>query len=159
MTAADLSAVYRNALSGKGLDSLRRDVQMPDRAGIREVAEQFEALFMQTMLKSMRDATPQSDLFGSGAMRQYRGLFDQQLALDVAHGPGLGLADQVERQLLQHAGLMNEAPPLDRSLSRYQQNSIAAIRPRPGRLRRPLSKASGLTPNAPGGHWASHPAH
>ncbi|HET8764730.1 MAG TPA: flagellar assembly peptidoglycan hydrolase FlgJ, partial [Rhodanobacter sp.] len=65
-------------------------------------ARQFEALFTQMMLKSMRAA---SDSFGSGlgdsdAGKAYRDLFDQQLAVSLAqNGKGLGIAQMLVRQL------------------------------------------------------------
>ncbi|MEJ2059018.1 MAG: flagellar assembly peptidoglycan hydrolase FlgJ [Gammaproteobacteria bacterium] len=64
-----------------------------------EAARQFEALFIQMMLKSMRDTVPQGGLFGSQQQRLYRGLYDQQLALNMAQGGGLGLRAMILRAL------------------------------------------------------------
>ena len=61
-----------------------------------EAARQFEALFVQMMLKSMRDA---GDVFGDGSDTTYRDMFDQQIALEMTKGKGLGLADVLTRQL------------------------------------------------------------
>ena len=62
----------------------------------REAARQFEALFVQMMLKSMREA---SDVFGTGEDTSYRDMFDQQIALEMTKGKGLGLAEVLGRQL------------------------------------------------------------
>jgi flagellar protein FlgJ len=62
----------------------------------REAARQFEALFVQMMLQSMRQA---SDVFGTGEDTSYRDMFDQQIALEMTRGKGLGIADVLVRQL------------------------------------------------------------
>ncbi len=79
---------------------LRRAAGQNDPGALREVAEQFEALFLQTMLKSMRDASIEDPLFGdSDQMETYQGMMDQQLAVEMASGKGVGLADMLVRQL------------------------------------------------------------
>lgn len=65
---------------------------------LRAVAGQFEALFTQMMLKSMREASAGDPLLG-GHGEQYRELFDREIALKLAAGKGLGLADALVRQL------------------------------------------------------------
>jgi len=62
----------------------------------REAARQFEAIFVQMMLQSMRQA---GDTFGTGEDTTYRDMFDQQIALEMTRGKGLGLADMLVRQL------------------------------------------------------------
>lgn len=57
-------------------------------------AEQFEAMFLQQMLKSMREATPPPELFDSSASQQLQGMHDDQLAAHLA-SRGVGLADQL----------------------------------------------------------------
>lgn len=65
----------------------------------RAVAKQFEALFIQMMLKSMRDASMGDELFGSDQVNTYRDMFDQQLSLSLANGGGIGLASTMLQQL------------------------------------------------------------
>jgi flagellar protein FlgJ len=89
------------------------------------VAKQFESLFVQTMLKSMRAATPGDSLFGGDGVKQYRSLLDQQLAINVSQGPGIGLAAMLERQLLAQSGLSKDTPPAPAT------HSLAAYRRRP----------------------------
>lgn len=82
--AADLRAKFRN------------DPQ----AGLKAAAQQFEAMFLQMVLKSMRDATPQDGLLNSDQSRFYTSMLDQQLAQDMAgKGRGLGFARLIEQQL------------------------------------------------------------
>lgn len=83
----------------QGLAKLRAGARQQTASARRETAEQFEALFLQTMLKSMRQATPGDPLMGSDQANLYRDMLDQQLALDISKRGGIGLADVIERQL------------------------------------------------------------
>ena len=70
--------------------------------GIRpadEVSRQFEALFVNMLLKSMRKATQRSELFNSEAARSFESMFDQEIANKVSYADGIGLADTIKRQL------------------------------------------------------------
>jgi len=91
------------AADTRSLDALRAQAKSdPDKA-LKAAATQFEALFMQMLLKSMRDATPQYDPANSDAGRMYTGLLDQQLSQSLTSqatpGKGLGLADLMMKQL------------------------------------------------------------
>lgn len=97
-TAGGLQAL---AADGRALDGLRRDAQRDPQGAVRQAAQQFEALFMQMVLKSMREATPKSGLFDSPAEDMYTGMLDQQMATAMA-GSGTGLADVIVRQLTRH---------------------------------------------------------
>ena len=61
-------------------------------AVLREVAGQFEALFMQTMLRNMRAGQLAEPIFGSDQHEMYLDLMDQQLAIEMSRGQGLGFA-------------------------------------------------------------------
>ncbi len=90
-----------NILDFAGLAALRREARANDPAAIKAAAQQFEALFLQQMLKAMRDATPQDGLFDSDQTRMYQSLLDQQLAQVMAtRGNGMGLAAIIEKQML-----------------------------------------------------------
>ncbi len=79
---------------------LRRGAAGDDGSRLREVAAQFEALFLQTMLESMRSASIGDPLLGdSDAHELYEGMLDGQLALEMASGEGIGLAELLVRQL------------------------------------------------------------
>ncbi|MHB1057537.1 MAG: flagellar assembly peptidoglycan hydrolase FlgJ [Rhodanobacter sp.] len=72
------------------------------KSALPAVAKQFEAIFTQMMLKSMRDANASmgSDIAGSEQVDSYRDMFDQQLSLSLANGRnGLGIAKMLVRQL------------------------------------------------------------
>jgi flagellar protein FlgJ len=106
--SADLAT--SSVLDTGRLVALKRQAKAGDPAAAKEVARQFESLFMQMVLKSMRDAVPREGLFDSDASRLYQSLHDQQLSLQLGGGRGLGLAAMIERQLTQ--GIAPATPPL-----------------------------------------------
>lgn len=75
---------------------------------IKEVAKQFEAIFMNMMLKSMREATPQENQFDNDQSRTFIGMLDQQLSSNLA-SKGLGLSDILAKQLSQ-GGMLSGNP-------------------------------------------------
>ncbi|UNK43974.1 flagellar assembly peptidoglycan hydrolase FlgJ [Luteimonas sp. S4-F44] len=85
--------------------------QRPDAGRIDEAARQFEGVFAQMLIKSMRDASFGDALF-PGENQLYRDLYDQKLAKSLTDGPGLGLAKTIARQL----GGTQAAPTLDTRL-------------------------------------------
>ncbi|HWZ64802.1 MAG TPA: flagellar assembly peptidoglycan hydrolase FlgJ [Steroidobacteraceae bacterium] len=94
--AGQSAAVYGDFA---GLDKLKSAARAHDPAAIRQVAQQFEALFARMMIKSMRDAIGKDPIFGSDQAQAYQGMFDNQLSLDLTKGKGLGLADMLVKQL------------------------------------------------------------
>ncbi len=98
--SASLPGTFANklALDSQGLDSLRLQAkQEPDKA-LKLAAKQFETVFMNMMLKSMRDATPQDGLFDSEQTKMFTSMLDQQLAENMG-SRGVGLADIIMKQL------------------------------------------------------------
>jgi len=89
------------ALDARALDALRRDASRDPQAAVRKAAGQFEALFMQQLLESMRKAMPKSGMFDGPGHETYVGMLDQQLSQSLAGRPG-GLAAMIERQLTRH---------------------------------------------------------
>jgi len=80
--------------------ALRAAAGQNDPAALREVASQFEALFVQSMLKNMREASLGDPIFGNSDQHDmYQEMMDQQLAVEMASGKGIGLADMLVRQL------------------------------------------------------------
>jgi len=73
-------------------------VQRPDAARIDKAAREFEGVFAQQLIKSMRDASFGDALF-PGENQLYRDLYDQRLAKSLTDGEGLGLAKVIARQL------------------------------------------------------------
>jgi flagellar protein FlgJ len=87
-----------------GLDALKASAKNNDPAALREAARQFESLFTQMVLKSMRDAKLGSDLGESQESDFYQDMFDQQMSVQMSRGKGLGLADMLVQQLVRSQG-------------------------------------------------------
>lgn len=86
------------ALDVKGTAELQRAARQNSPEALKTAAKQFEALFMNMVMKSMREATPQEGLFDSQQSRMYTSMLDQQLSQTLA-SRGVGLADVLIRQL------------------------------------------------------------
>lgn len=110
------------------LADLRRLARAGEPGAAREVAQQFEALFVQMMIKQMREAMPtEGGLFGGEGMKLYESLHDQQLSLALAKRGGLGLADSIERQLTGAAPSAGEERPLQFPLHRLPARREALV--------------------------------
>src|ERR1700692_4796978 len=78
-----------------GLAALKKDPTSPQ--AISAVAEQVEALFLQMMLKSMRDASMSGEQ-GSNEMGVYQDMFDKQVELTISQHQDLGVGALLKRQ-------------------------------------------------------------
>ena len=90
-----------NAFDPNSLGDLKR-LARTDADGddtLRATAKQFEALFLQMVMKSMREATPASSLMDSDDTKTYQSLLDQQMALNMSQAKGTGLSEVIYRQL------------------------------------------------------------
>lgn len=100
MTAPINPAFYADP---NALASLKSDARDRDPAALKAVAKQFESLFTKMLLKSMREANNSlsdgESLFGGEQSDFYQDMFDNQLAVHLSQGKGLGLADLLVRQL------------------------------------------------------------
>lgn len=122
----------------KGLAALKSEAKAQDPQALRAAARQFESLFARMMLKSMREAnaTFKDPLTDSDGQAFYQGMFDDQLAVEMTKGKGLGLADMLVQQLTR-AGLV---PPTDAAAP-----SSAKPAGLPTNLLNPLSSAKAAT--------------
>ncbi|MDI1239462.1 MAG: flagellar assembly peptidoglycan hydrolase FlgJ [Polaromonas sp.] len=93
----------RLSLDVQGVDVLRRTVRSSPQEGMKQASKQFEVMFMQMVLKSMREATPSEGMFGSQQEKMYTSMLDQQLAQNLS-GRGLGLAEAMFAQLNRTVG-------------------------------------------------------
>jgi len=93
---ADISGSL--AASTQSLVKLRAQARQSPDQSLKTVAQQFESVFLNMMLKSMRDATPQDGIFDSEQTKMFTGMLDQQLSQNMA-SRGIGLADIMVKQL------------------------------------------------------------
>jgi len=102
------------------LGELRGKAQRNDAGAARESAEQFEALFIQMMLKSMREASSamKSDLMHNSAQETFEGMYDKEISLQMAKRNALGFSDVVMKNLSQQ-----KAVPSTNELLQLRQSS------------------------------------
>ena len=81
------------------LGRLKGKAAKDGKSAARETAQQFEALFLQMMMKSMRDASFKSDLVESQAKDTFEGMFDKEVSLAMAKKNTLGLADMLLKNM------------------------------------------------------------
>ncbi|MEX9253063.1 flagellar assembly peptidoglycan hydrolase FlgJ [Pseudenterobacter timonensis] len=98
------------AWDAQSLNDLKAKAGKDPAGNIRPVARQVEGMFVQMMLKSMRDALPKDGLFSSDSTRLYTSMYDQQIAQQMTAGKGLGLADVIVRQMQAAQGGEPQAP-------------------------------------------------
>jgi len=115
MDGSTASSIYTDF---SGLASLRAQARDDSQGALREVAQQFEAIFTQMLLKSMRAASLGDGIFDSNESKTYMDMFDQQLSVSMAAtGKGMGIADMLVRQLREAvpaSAAASDAIPLQR---------------------------------------------
>jgi flagellar protein FlgJ len=95
-TSSDMSG--KLALDANSLNKLKLSAKDNSPEAIKQVATQFESIFVNMMLKSMRDASPQDGPFDNEQSRTFTAMLDQQLSQTIA-SKGIGLADVLAKQL------------------------------------------------------------
>ncbi len=110
------------AIDVNSLAQTRRLAKDDPRAALRSAAQQFEAVFLQMVLKAMRDASPKEGIFDSEQSRLYQSMLDQQLAQTLSAKGSTGLSAIIEKQLAR--GL----PPQDIPLSPATAGERAGVR-------------------------------
>ncbi|MDV2078644.1 rod-binding protein [Marinobacter xestospongiae] len=88
--------------------------QLKGREGLEAAASEFEAMFLQMVLKNMRSATEaiadDNSPFSSQQQQFYQQMADGQLASDMAKRGSMGLADALVQQLGGHTGTESPEP-------------------------------------------------
>ncbi|EMF0718577.1 flagellar assembly peptidoglycan hydrolase FlgJ [Citrobacter freundii] len=121
------------AWDAQSLNELKAKAGQDPTANIRPVARQVEGMFVQMMLKSMREALPKDGVFSSDSTRLYTSMYDQQIAQQMTAGKGLGLAEMMVKQMTQgQAQPAEEAPqvpmkfPLE-TVTSYQNQTLTQL--------------------------------
>jgi flagellar protein FlgJ len=95
-------------LDFNALTRLKGEAAQDPAKAIRKTSEQFEAYFIQQMMKTMRESIEKSDLVEGGNMDLYQDLMDKEVSLEMVKRGGLGVANLMERQLLQAQALSTQ---------------------------------------------------
>src|SRR5687767_8107022 len=139
----------------QGLAALKNEAKTQAPTALKEAARQFESLFTQMLLKSMREANKsfgEDSLFGSDQADMYQDMFDDQIAMQLSKGKGLGLAEMLVRQLQGGIGGTEQTaatPPSEPSairhpLSASKDDFLRSMRPHAEQAAREL----GVDPDA-----------
>lgn len=99
MNSGKLQHSYHDLSS---LQQIRTAAKNDEKGGLRQAAEQFEAIFFNMLLKSMRQANAAFEsegMMNSQTTEFYRDMHDSQMASDLAQKGSLGLADLLVQQL------------------------------------------------------------
>ncbi len=131
MTKPVDTSVYTNL---NGLAALKSDARAQDPSALRETAKQFESIFAKMVLSSMRQASSSfgDSLMGSSQQDFYQGMFDDQLAMELSKGKGLGLADMLVRQLSQSGLVPKDAASASGASGSAEQQRGLPISPGSG---------------------------
>lgn len=88
-----------------GLANLKSQARAESPEAIKQVAKEFEASFVQMMMKSLRDASmTEGGIMDNDATRMYQDMFDKQISVDISERGDLGIAEVIERQLTKQTG-------------------------------------------------------
>lgn len=96
MLTAQQTDVYTDFSS---LAKLKNEAKEKSPTAIKDVAKQFESVFVGMMLKSMRQVKLADGILDSDQSEFYRDMYDQQLSIHLSGEHGMGLAEVIERQL------------------------------------------------------------
>ena len=89
MTENKMDRLQKQAESGEYKDEIE----------LKELARQFEAIFVNQLMKAMRETLPKEGLLSSFSVDMYESMFDQEVAGEMSKGKGMGLADILYTQL------------------------------------------------------------
>ncbi len=112
-TGVRVPNVQDTYLDVNSLDSVKAMGRAKDPQALKEIARKFEGMFVQQMLKTMREANEvfsQGNYFDSSTTRFHRDMLDQQMVLNLTSGRGIGLADHFYQQMMQSYGAGMKKP-------------------------------------------------
>ena len=89
----------KTSLDFAGMGALRGKAQRHEEKATRETATQFEAMFIQMMLKSMREAVQKNDPMRSSQQDTFEEMYDRELSVQLAKRNTLGVADMIVKSV------------------------------------------------------------
>ncbi len=139
--ATDLSASLASDV--KGMGGLRQQAKEGSPEALKGAAKQFEAMFLNMVMKSMRDASPQDGMMDSQQTKTFTAMLDQQTSQNLAN-KGVGLADVLVRQLSQTQNMQALKLGDESALTGYDGTSALAAQ----RLQKALETVGGASAKA-----------
>lgn len=132
----------------RGLSQLQYKAATDTPKALQEVGKHFEALFIQMMLQSMREATPGDPLFGGKEEDLYRDLFDKQISMNMAEKSQLGLADLIVSQLQHNVKAQDPTQSKTAQIPLKSVPTAEQSRSDSSSLANPLNKTAYASPSA-----------
>ena len=139
MTTVASTAAQGLAFDTRSLDALKARAAGDPKGALREAARQFESLFMNELMKSMRASTMSSGMLDSAGGQISTEMLDTQFATQLSGRPG-GLSDAIMRQLERQMGLAPGPIPVTGSAN----NTPAPLSAKPPATRVPQAGAAGF---------------
>lgn len=127
------------SFDARSLDALKSRAATDPRAAVRDAAKQFESLFMNELMKSMRSTTLSSGMLDSAGGNMGTEMLDSQFATQMSGLKG-GLSDAIARQLERQMGLSPGPYPVTGSAN----NTLAPLSAKPEATRIPQQGALGF---------------
>lgn len=134
VTGVKTSAVKDNYFDQNSLNSVKSMGRKNDPEALREISKKFESMFVQQMLKSMRDANAvfgEDNMFSSKETEFHQEMLDQQMVLNLTSGEGIGLAKTMFQQMQQLYGHPVEAGAKSDAIKTLERNLRVAPRIKP----------------------------
>jgi len=100
----------------QSLDAIRKQAKYDQRSAIKAAAKEFEAFFMNMMLKSMRQASEvigDDSMFGSSQEKMFVGMLDEQMSVELSQKGNLGIAELLTRDLVGESDTKRPNIPID----------------------------------------------
>ena len=138
----DNNSTAKSYLDFSGLGELRGQAQQNQDKALKESAQQFEGLFIQMMMKSMREASMKDEENQSSGMDTFENMFDKEISVQMAKRGAMGVADFMAKAVKQQIATPSAAEVLN-----ARQTQGMPLRPElnPMPLQRNMGKAIPLT--------------
>jgi len=142
---ASIPSLPQNGLAydSKSLDALRSRASGDPKGAVKEAAKQFETLFMNELMKSMRSTTLSSGMLDNAGTGMGTEMLDTQFASQMSGRPG-GLSEAIMKQLERQMGLSPGPIPATGSANNLANNTAAVIAATPQPTRIPQTGALGF---------------
>jgi len=142
-SSIDNNSTAKSYLDFSGLGELRGQAQQNQDKALKESAQQFEGLFIQMMMKSMREASMKDEENQSSGMDTFENMFDKEISVQMAKRGAMGVADFMAKAVKQQIATPSAAEVLN---ARQTQQGIP-LRPEltPMAIQRNMGKAIPLT--------------
>ena len=142
-SSIDNTSTAKSYLDFSGLGELRGQAQQNQDKALKESAQQFEGLFIQMMMKSMREASMKDEENQSSGMDTFENMFDKEISVQMAKRGAMGVADFMAKAVKQQIATTPSA--LEVLNARQTQGMPLRKDVNPMPLQRNMGKAIPLT--------------